>query len=226
MLKNVLSFLFKKSTTIFCCLMVYLYLCSVQILILLIMVTNNQIVALFDTLNGAKFIGINNYNSSTGELSNIVLNTNISTTNAKKRDLIKLQSLTENDINNISLKYNINIDTVKLNLDELIQSLIKNSGDFEGRTEQSKAITNAYDQNNNGTKFLLNDGVLVIYGFVIQKKVIIAGDEVVKPSKGKTFVKNSIKEYAKLSMNKYRTYKLSNIMDCIVLGKNRVVINM
>ena len=62
----------------------------------------DEITSKFDALNGAKFISINGYKNSQNEIANVVINTNISTTNAKKKDLEKLKSLNENDFNCIS----------------------------------------------------------------------------------------------------------------------------
>ena len=40
-------------------------------------------------------------------------------------------------------------------------------------TYQSKAISEAYKQNNNGTKVLINNNELTIYGFLIKKPLSV-----------------------------------------------------
>lgn len=185
-----------------------------------------ELTSKFDALNGAKFISINGYKNSQNEIANVVINTNISTTNAKKKDLEKLKSLNENDFNCISEKYNIPLFYLKLNYSELLDSLIKNIGEYENRTAQSKAISEAYKQNNNGTKVLINNNELTIYGFLINKTVISEGEIKNKPSRGKTYIKNSIKEYCNFHMLNYKVYKIKSIKNCIVINKEKVLINI
>ena len=186
----------------------------------------NEIISKFDALNGAKFISINGYENSQKEVANVVINTNISTTNAKKKDLEKLKSLTDNDFNCISEKYNIPLFYLKLNYSELLDSLIKNIGEYENRTAQSKAISEAYKQNNNGTKVFIKENELTIYGFLINKTVICEGEIKNKPSRGKTYIKNSIKEYCNFHMLNYKVYKIKSIKNFIVINKEKVLINI
>lgn len=184
-----------------------------------------ELISKFDALNGAKFISINGYQNSQNEIANVVINTNISTTNAKKKDLEKLKSLTDKDFDCISKKYNIPLFHLKLNYAELLDSSIKNIGDYENRTNQSKAISEAYSQNNNGTKVLINNNELTIYGFIISKTIISKGMSKNKPNRGKTYVKNCIKEYCGFKMLNYKVYKISKIKD-IVINHEKIVINI
>lgn len=186
----------------------------------------NEITSKFDALNGAKFISINGYKNSQKEVANVVINTNISTTNAKKKDLEKLKSLNENDFNCISKKYDISLQELKLNYSELLESLIKNIGEYENRTDKSKALSEAFKQNNNGTKVFIKENELTIYGFLINKIVIDRGEIKNTPTKGKTYIKNSIKEYCEFKMLNYKTYKIKNISNFIVINKEKVLINI
>ena len=97
-----------------------------------------EITSKFNALNGAKFISINGYENSQNEIANVVINTNISTTNAKKKDLEKLKSLNDKDFDCISKKYDISLQELKLNFSELLDSLIKNIGEYENRTDKVK----------------------------------------------------------------------------------------
>lgn len=186
----------------------------------------NVITSKFDALNGAKFISINGYKNSLNEVSNVVINTNISTTNAKKKDLEKLKSLNEKDFDCISKKYDISLQELKLNYTELLDSLIKNVGDYENRTDKSKALSEAFKQNNNGTKVFIKENELTIYGFLINKTVVSEGEVKNTPKKGKTYIKNCIKEYCDFHMIKYKTYKIKNISNFIVINKEKVLINI
>lgn len=185
-----------------------------------------ELTSKFDALNGAKFISINGYENSQKEIANVVINTNISTTNAKKKDLEKLKSLNDKDFDCISKKYNIPLFNLKLNYAELLDNSIKNIGDYENRTDQSKAISEAYKQNNNGTKVLINNNELTIYGFLINKTIISEGEAKNKPARGKTYIKNSIKEYCNFHMLNYKVYKIKSIKNFIVINKEKVLINI
>ena len=185
-----------------------------------------ELTSKFDALNGAKFISINGYENSQNEVANVVINTNISTTNAKKKDLEKLKSLNENDFNCISEKYDISLQELKLNYSELLDSLIKNIGDYDNRTDKSKALSEAFKQNNNGTKVFVKENELTIYGFLISKTILTEGEVKKTSKKGKTYIKNSIKEYCEFKMLNYKTYKIKNISNFIVINKEKVLINI
>src|SRR5690606_12798834 len=148
-----------------------------------------ELTSKFDALNGAKFISINGYKNSQNEIANVVINTNISTTNAKKKDLEKLKSLNENDFNCISKKYDISLQELKLNYSELLDSLIKNIGEYENRTDKSKALSEAFKQNNNGTNVFIKENELTIYGFLISKTILNEGEEKKTSKRGKTYIK-------------------------------------
>lgn len=113
----------------------------------------------FGSLNGAKFIGINGYTNKHGEVANLTVNANVNIRNAKEKDLNTLKSLTEKDLDDITLgMFLINPPDIKENeeykklrstmdvaLKELIASAEKNlSADMDDRTNQSKAQTEAY----------------------------------------------------------------------------------
>lgn len=185
-----------------------------------------DLISKFDALKGAKFISINGYKNSQKEFANVVINTNINTTNAKKKDLEKLKSLNENDFNCISEKYDISLQELKLNYSELLESLIKNVGEYENRTDKSKALSEAFKQNNNGTKVFIKENELTIYGFIISKTILTEGEVKKTSKKGKTYIKNSIKEYCEFKMLNYKTYKIKNISNFIVINKEKVLINI
>lgn len=80
----------------------------------------------FESLNGASFIGIEGYTNKNGEVANINLLTNISTMNAKIKDLKKLQSVTEKDLITFAANKGIKLEVFKIGLAELIESAEKN----------------------------------------------------------------------------------------------------
>lgn len=180
----------------------------------------------FNALKGASFIAIKNYENSFKELENVVINTNISTKTAKLKDLAKLESLNQNDLIKIAEKYNLNLKEVELNFNELLESQRKNVSEYENRTKQSKALSEAFDNQNNGTKYLLKDNTLTIYGFLVSKKIIKEGNRPQPNNKGKTYIKNKIKEYCGFHMLNYRTYKLQRIKDCININHETVEIKL
>lgn len=80
----------------------------------------------FDSLKGASFIGIEGYTNKFGEKANINLLTNISTMNAKVRDLCKLRNVSESDLATFALAKGINVEVFKVALFELLESAEKN----------------------------------------------------------------------------------------------------
>jgi len=99
----------------------------------------------FDSLKGASFIGIEGYTNKNGEVANIGLLTNISTMNAKVRDLCKLKNVTEIDLVTYSSEKKISLDVFKVALFELIESGEKNViSDFcfwiKGQDNKAKKI--------------------------------------------------------------------------------------
>ena len=177
----------------------------------------------FRNLNGAKFISVNNYLSvSTHEISNYILNVNISIENAKKNDLERLQKCNKKDLKTISLSSGIAIDILTLSLSEMITSAEKNlSPDLKDRTIQSQAQTNAYVQLAPGVKLHTDTLEVHVFGQLIKKDLVKTGDNYKNPpnSSDKTLGKKAITDHLDLRAGKYRTFVLGNADSLQVTGE-------
>ena len=168
----------------------------------------------FRNLNGAKFIGINNYLSvSTHEIANFILNVNISIENAKKTDYERLMNCENKDLKDISLSSGIAIDILKLSLAEMITSAQKNlSANIEDRTAQSQGQTAAYIPLAQGVKLHTDTLEVHVFGQLIKKELVKLGDNY-KPtpnSSDKTLGKKAITDHLDLRAGKYRTFVVGN----------------
>jgi hypothetical protein len=176
----------------------------------------------FRNLNGAKFIGINNYLSvNTHEIANFILNVNISIENAKKTDLERLQKCNKKDLKTISLSSGIAIDILTQSLAEMLTSATKNlSPDLKDRTAQSQGQTNAFVQLAPGVKLHADTLEVHIFGQLIKKELVLAGDNYkTVNSSDKTLGKKAITEHLDLRAGKYRTFVLGNADSLQVTGE-------
>lgn len=177
----------------------------------------------FRNLNGAKFISVNNYLSvNTHEVSNYILNVNISIENAKEKDYASLKTCTNNDLKDISLSSGIAIDILTQSLAEMITSAEKNlSSDIKDRTAQSQGQTAAYVQLAPGVKLHTDTLEVHVFGQLIKKDLVQIGDNYKKPanSSDKTLGKKAITEHLDLRAGKYRTFVLGNADSLQVTGE-------
>lgn len=157
--------------------------------------TNKEIFSKFEGLKSASFIGIKGYVNNFGEVADITLNTNVSTEQAKEKDLESLKALTEIDLRIISVSCNQDLDLVRIALNELIASSEKNlSENFEDRTNFSKGQIDAYVNLGNGLKLHKESLDITICGFVNQKKFWYWAKATKKPrNKQRPFVKMQLK---------------------------------
>ena len=174
----------------------------------------NRFLDKFNSLNGAKFISINNYLSvNTHEVANFILNVNISIENAKKTDLARLQKCNDNDLKDINKVSGIAIDILKLSLSEMTASAIKNlSANIEDRTAQSQGQTAAYIPLAQGVKLHTDTLEVCVFGLLIDKHLVLKGDNY-KPtpkSSDKTLGKKAITDHLDLRAGKYRTFVVGN----------------
>lgn len=170
----------------------------------------------FKNSKGAKFVGINTYEStSSGEIADYVVNINVNYNDVLKRDLIYLKSLNDNDLIRIS-KGNINLDTMKIGLSELIASLEKRiNGE---KNNHSLGQENAYETICNGVRLHLESEKIHIFGFRISKNIKVAGTYKTVNSSQKTLAKNAIKKGMK--SEKFRTFIIDNA-DQISINKRK-----
>ena len=183
----------------------------------------------FRNLNGAKFIGINNYLSvNTHEIANFILNVNISIENAKKTDYERLMNCENKDLKDISLSSGIAIDILKLSLAEMITSAQKNlSANIEDRTAQSQGQTGAYIPLAKGVKLHTDTLEVHVFGLLISKELVLKGDNY-KPtpnSSDKTLGKKAITDHLDLRTGKFRTFVLGNADNLKVNGETIEIVN-
>jgi hypothetical protein len=189
----------------------------------------NRFLDKFNSLNGAKFISINNYLSvSTHEIANFILNVNISIENAKKTDYERLMNCENKDLKDISLSSGIAIDILKLSLAEMITSAQKNlSANIEDRTAQSQGQTGAYIPLAKGVKLHTDTLEVHVFGLLISKELVLKGDNY-KPtpnSSDKTLGKKAITDHLDLRAGKYRTFVLGNADNLKVNGETIEIVN-
>ena len=175
----------------------------------------------FASLNGAKFININNYLSSTsGEIADHTVNVNISVLNAKTTDLQTLKNCTDNDLLNISNLSKIAVDVLKISLAELIESATKNlSENKEDRTAQSQGQSEAYYNITPAVRLHLETLTIHIFGQTIKKKVIVDGTYKIVNSSPKTLGKKAITKQLDLRTGKFRDYILGNADQLKISGE-------
>jgi hypothetical protein len=168
------------------------------------------LIAKFENLKNANFIGISEYKSEkSGEIANYVVCTNISVENAKKKDLEKLQTLNLQAFAAENSKF-----TAELIAEahaELLASAIKNlNSEISERSAQSQGQTDAFIQLFGGLKLHKDTLAVHIFGMSISKTVIVPGEYKTVKSSDKTICKKAIKKFCKLRAESFRTFILTN----------------
>jgi len=179
----------------------------------------------FKKLNGASFISVTGYESTTsGEIADHTINTGISVMNAKKRDFETLKNCTETDLQVISTNKGIDLNTCKLALSELLASAEKNlSENIEDRSNQSQGQSDAYLTHPEyvGLRIHKETLALHIFGMAIQKNVLVEGTYKTVKSSDKTLAKKAITKYFNLRAGKFRTFIVNNA-ECVNIGKEHI----
>lgn len=172
----------------------------------------------FSTINGAKFITVNGYESkSSGEVANHNLNVNISVENAKVADLETLKNFPASQLNEIADKVGASKEDALRAIEELIVSAEKNlSKDKADRTAQSQGQTDSYVSLGKGLRLHVDTLEVYISGFANSKKVIVEGTYKTVNSKPKTLVKKAINKT--LKMYKFRNLKLGQAETLSITG--------
>jgi hypothetical protein len=179
----------------------------------------------FFNVKGVTFINLSNYISqSTGEISDYVININLSVKNAKETDLKRLQSCTDADLKAISEKCKVNIEVCKVALSEMVNSAIKNlSEKLEDRTAQSIAQTDAYINVTPALRIHKETGALHIFGQSVRKTVKVKGEYKTVNSSAKTIAKNTIKKELDLRSDKFRTFIVENLEQFKIDGQTLIL---
>ena len=153
-----------------------------------------MIIALFSNLNGASFVGIKGYTSSTtGEVANHVVIANFSYGNAVEKDLKALDGATVADVQAIAGK-GFTVDLVRVAIAKLADAFRKNMNP-ETQSAQSKAQQDAYINISPCIKLHIETGKLHIYALAHSKVVLVEGEYKTVNSRDLTLCQNAVKKY-------------------------------
>lgn len=191
-----------------------------------------NIIAQFSSLKGASFIGIKNYTNSKSEISNQVINTNISVLNAKQKDL---KSLLMFDIAELKDMENFLIQDAENNkivnpllfdaYNELVTSEVRNtSNELELHTNASKGQIEAYINLGNGIKIHKDTLSVKLVGFAHSKEVLQKGVYKNSTKRQKTIFKDAIKSFLNFKMLKYRNFTFKD-MDLLKIQGTEIAIS-
>lgn len=158
------------------------------------------------TLKSHQFVGLRNYTNSNGEVSNQTFLVGLSYSIAKEKDLLTVINF---DI--INLKDKFDLDLLKVAKEELIKSL-----SYPNQNASSAQI-DTYNQVSEGLKSHKDTNELYVYGFLVNKKVLIPGIYKEVKSKPLTIIKNYLTSYLNLKTAKFRLFKVGH-MDTIKIN--------
>lgn len=168
------------------------------------LVTN--IASQFKGLKSATFVGIKEYQSkSSGEIANHVVCANFSYKNAVKRDLKKLQKLTEKEKVTLSEKTGFGIELINQAIQKLSESFVNNLNP-ETQSNQSKAQQETFQKINGSMKIHKETKEVYIYGLAISKEIIQHGEHKTVNSRPLTLAQNAIKKELNFTTSKYRQF--------------------
>lgn len=170
-------------------------------------------------IKSPRFVAINGYENSKGEISNYLLNLGVNYQTSKLKDLESLTNINVQEFKS-NLPENLRpfkdlVDTAKT---ELVESLTKNiSKDLNDHTNQSKAQILAYVNICQNIKIHPESGQIFITGNVEKKTVLLAGEPYKQVnSKPKTIIKKLMQKGDRRS--KYREFKFAQIAEVKISG--------
>lgn len=160
-----------------------------------------------EKLGKGEFVSLRGYANSKGEVADYIINGNITYQNIKDNDNKKLHECSEEILQQVANDKNIDIATVRLALQELIDSSDRNlDANGDNRTTQSLAQSEAYINLGKGLKMNKETKNFHIDGLVVSKNVIVEGTYPHVNSRPKTIAKNAIKKALELQAKKYRSF--------------------
>lgn len=180
----------------------------------------------FEALSGSTFVGIRGYANKNGEIANVTVNVGASYQNVLNGDLNKLNTITDESINQIAIETNLPKEILLQAIVELIDSIQKNlSKDLENHTNQSKGQIDAYIPICKGIKLHKESLNVNVFGFLNKKTIIQEGTYPPSPkSRPLTIAKNELKKRLDLQTEKYRIYNIENIESVKIQG-NEIILN-
>lgn len=186
----------------------------------------NSISKQFKGLKSASFVGIKAYTSSTsGEVANHVVCANFSYKNAVKRDLKKLQKLTDKDKEKLSEKTGFTLDLINQAVQKLTDSFLNNLNP-ETQSNQSKAQQELYQKINGSMKIHKETKQIYIYALAISKEILKHGEYKTVNSRPLTLAQNAVKKELDFTTSKYRQFIVNaeNLTGVNVDGEKFVLI--
>jgi len=168
-----------------------------------------KIINTISTIKGNQFVGIKNYLSKkSGEISNVLVNCGFSYENAIKKDVEKLQSITEKEVQLIALEYKQPVELIQQAIDKLLAAFLKNMNKAT-QSNQSKGQELAYVKIADSIKMNIETGLIYVYALSVKKTVIKKGEYKVVNSRPLTIAQNNIKKALNFSTANFRNFVLS-----------------
>lgn len=160
----------------------------------------------FSNSKGVKFVGVRDYEAQSGEISDFVINIGANYENTMRKDLVYLQSLTDQNLIDFCKNSVVNLETMQKAKQELENSLIKRlSGEKNAR---SIGQTDAYQTLTNGVRLHLESEKIHVFGFRVSKHIKVTGTYKEVKSQKKTIAKNILRKNMK--SEKFRTFVLDS----------------
>lgn len=142
--------------------------------------------AFSNSLTGVSFFSIRNYESSTGEVANYLINVGINYEKSKQDDIETLRNL---DVTKLDAKSS-KVDLMKAKTDLILA--------FEKPNEnRSNGQIDAYTTICSGVKVHNETGKLYIYGYRVNKTILVEGEKKVVNSSTSTIAKNELRKLLK-----------------------------
>jgi len=172
-----------------------------------------NLIALFNSLLSASFVGVKEYTSKTsGEIANFVINCGISYRNAVLSDIQTLKGVGEYQINEIYEYCTKNFPEKNISKLLVIQAIEKLLNGFEKNlnketaSNQSLAQQDAYININSSVRLNKETELFYIYGFVVYKKRIKDGEYKTVNSAPLTVAQGATKKVLNLRTAKFRNF--------------------
>jgi hypothetical protein len=153
-------------------------------------------------LEGGRFVGIRGYENSKGEVSNVVINGKFGYKEAKERDIATLKNFPEN----VAFSYgDFSLSELKLAKEKLLESLTKPS------QTRSQAQIDAYTYLCDGVKIHNATKEIHVVGLLVKKEIVKQGNYKPVNSRRLTLAKKHLSRELRLSTDRIRQYKFSNM---------------
>lgn len=161
-----------------------------------------------NSITGVSFASIRNYENSSGEVANHLINLGATLESAYKKDLASMKNIFVDEMYfNLPNKDVINYEVFKKGFYELQDSFI-NVGDkkHDGTIKEKSNRKPVFTRINSSIKIHDEKERLYIYGLRISKQILVKGEYKPTKKQHKTICKNIIKKIMNFKSGKYRLY--------------------